>query len=981
MGRVLFLFLIFISFIFADTIKEKEPNNTFYNANFINITDIGEGNLNFFTDNVDIWKITPKEDGLLTIYTTGSNLNMDAEIYDKYFNLKSFDYSQNKNISITMYIKANQTYYIALFLDQPGNTSYDLHFKFIPFKSINTANFHPIFNQNLNGELLVIGNHNVCWTNNHRVCLNPGRIDNNNLYQGYINVDNSQYINSSEADLNLKSGDKIVKAYLFWMGRIWTNNPLNDNQVKNANKVEFKTPTTNGYVEIDANQSSFNWYYGTDGVFDYGAYADVTPYVKKSGKYYVANLQISQGYNTGGGWSLVVVTQNPNDKFKKIVVYQGFQAIYNQLNYPRSVSQELSGFYTPTSGKVDANFILFANETDINLADSITLTDKNGNKHYLNNILNPPNNVLNCTISKFGKNVIDRNPNYLNTLGTDIDEFNVSNIFDNSQTKTDINITSNGDRIFLEMFGISIQLYVPKVCYYDLRLYKNNQLVTPGTKLYIGDKIKVSLKIKNDENEIAKNVYFIYPIDTNITRYINNSTYVKNVLSNNYINIKDNTSYKNLRVIFNNNVLNIGVLGDDKNEFLPFNSNPKYVAGIEFNESILNEGNLSFKFYTDYNYTLGNSDYHYHGLLPNCNNINNNYNAYIPESGKFNVTHYQPNISYDPTDVNNPINDLYTQIVNKNGEFTLVHLADDNKTLSNYTGIVRIDLIKNPKNETECKTNTPLKSLYVFMNSKKFNFNFKYYKALKNARFRITYLKFNNSTCMSELINIIKNQYIKGNINNAIQGNFKYYRRYANRRNYYFYKYCALKCFRSCMGGPIKCLNCVFGNVKTSKVCSRDNFAIRPYKFEIVPITSPIKAGDEFNLTIKAVGYLGNPVEDYNETIVLKSLSSPDLNYIDSNTSKGCITGILNGKNLKFKNGIANLSLNYSEVGDLNVSIKEIKGTEFAQVDEKDHNNSDLFIKPSSTILKFIPYDFKIMTYFKNFNNGKFTYLSNDLNM
>ncbi len=170
---------------------------------------------------------------------------------------------------------------------------------------------------------------------------------------------------------------------------------------------------------------------------------------------------------------------------------------------------------------------------------------------------------------------------------------------------------------------------------------------------------------------------------------------------------------------------------------------------------------------------------------------------------------------------------------------------------------------------------------------------------------------------------------------------------------------------------------------KGYRICySSDNFAIRPDKFIITNIPKEkIKAGKEFNLTIKALDYKGNPTKDYNETLTLKGNSSPSLEYNDTNFSKGCITGILNGKNLQFKNGEVNVTLNYSEAGELNITIKEINGSEFAKVDKNDDTNSQLFIIPASIQLKFIPDHFNIFANYYNFNHSQFTYISNDLNM
>ncbi len=1047
MKKLIFFIFLFFSLVYAiDNINEVEPNDYVIHATSININQEGIGNLDYNkSDTSDWWKFTPSNNGFLTITITLKNPSSVVEAFlGRQIGSFIFPVSSSKGsneIVFKTYVYANTTYYLYLGLDTKNSTDYNISFYQkieYDYSGINTANFHPIFNKNLNGKLNVIGNHNVCYTNGTNQCLNPGNADNNNIDQSYINVDSEaikdKYINSSEADLNLKNNDKIIKAYLFWQGRIKTNYPNNDNAVKNANKVELRTPTTNGYVEIDANSTSFNWYYGSDGVFDYGAYADVTKYVQKSGQYYVANLQVSQGYNTGGGWSLVVITKNPYDKFKKIVVYEGFQAIYNQLGYPNSVTQTLSGFFTPTTGTVNANFIFFANETDRSLNDYVTLTDKYGNTHKLTNVLNPPDNVLNCTISKFGENVVNRNPNFENTLGTDIDEFDVSNIFNNEQTQTQITITSEGDRIFLNMFAISVQLYVPKVCYYDFKLYdKNGNLILPGSKLLVGNKIKVKFKVKNDENETAKNVYIIYPFDeNNNTKYENNSTYVKNVLQSNYEHFDDNTTIGNLGVYVDNKSLSIGILGDNNNEFISYYENPNYVAGIEFNSTIQNEGNLTFVFYTDYNYTIGNENYSYNGVLPKCNIFANNYYVYNPGQGVFNVVHYQPDITYDPKDVNNSINDLYTQIVNKDFNVTVVKLKDDNQTVDkNFKGIVEVDLINNPDNVNDYLNSPSLWHQFVIFNNNTPTLKVKYDKANRNVRFRIKYLtdgngniiQDTNNACLSKTYNCIWG--LLTQIATSRYGN-------ACPTTSNSAEYCDIPCAKECNyrqnrvegGGEVpseECLECIFNNYSSS-ITSRDNFAVRPYAFLAFGENQYKRAGEDFNITIKAVDeenynkIVGNVndikgVKDYNVSIndlnissnfyipsedEIKQMNKDVYGVEDNNISKvaycpdkGVFTIV---KGNAFVNGEINTTMSYSESGILSLKISEINGSEFAKVDEKDTPDDKRFIKPATVIinennlsqrnllLEFIPYKI-ITTGTYGSTTNSFVYMNNINNL
>jgi hypothetical protein len=154
---------------------------------------------------------------------------------------------------------------------------------------------------------------------------------------------------------------------------------------------------------------------------------------------------------------------------------------------------------------------------------------------------------------------------------------------------------------------------------------------------------------------------------------------------------------------------------------------------------------------------------------------------------------------------------------------------------------------------------------------------------------------------------------------------------------------------------------------------SSDNFAIRPKEFDANNLSKLI-AGEDFNLTIKALDKIDNLAKDYNESIYIKG-DSVSIEYVDS---KNCIDGNLNkvsGGN--FADGEGNITLNYKEVGELNVTIKEVNGSEFAIVDADDTPDKDRFIKEKNITLSFIPYEFKVESNLSNFDN--FTYLDDNL--
>ena len=168
-------------------------------------------------------------------------------------------------------------------------------------------------------------------------------------------------------------------------------------------------------------------------------------------------------------------------------------------------------------------------------------------------------------------------------------------------------------------------------------------------------------------------------------------------------------------------------------------------------------------------------------------------------------------------------------------------------------------------------------------------------------------------------------------------------------------------------------------STETNESNSTDDFAVRPEKFEIEPLSSKIKAGEDFNLTIKALDAGGNAVKDYNESVYVGG-ESADLEY--NETKNGCITGNLVKKSGSFVNGEANVTLNYSEVGKLNIEIQEVNGSEFAKVDSDDTPETQRFIEPSEVNVTFIPHHFEVNASLYNYDRDyNFTYYDNNLSV
>ncbi len=173
----------------------------------------------------------------------------------------------------------------------------------------------------------------------------------------------------------------------------------------------------------------------------------------------------------------------------------------------------------------------------------------------------------------------------------------------------------------------------------------------------------------------------------------------------------------------------------------------------------------------------------------------------------------------------------------------------------------------------------------------------------------------------------------------------------------------------------------IYGILDSNEINSTatDNFAIRP---------------DKFNLTLPAVGYAGENFnidfnatngQDYNETLNSSFL-------VESNISKSvCFNAPLHVAPFSFIDGVKSVDANYSDVGDINVTIKEILGSEFAVVDYNDTVDADRLITPNTQSITIKPYELNVTNivydegwlYMADVNNIyqelKFSVIANDM--
>ncbi|SMP88652.1 Calx-beta domain-containing protein [Epsilonproteobacteria bacterium SCGC AD-311-C15] len=154
---------------------------------------------------------------------------------------------------------------------------------------------------------------------------------------------------------------------------------------------------------------------------------------------------------------------------------------------------------------------------------------------------------------------------------------------------------------------------------------------------------------------------------------------------------------------------------------------------------------------------------------------------------------------------------------------------------------------------------------------------------------------------------------------------------------------------------------------------SRNSFAIRPNDFNSTLPVGPFVAEQNTSLPFRADQYAGTGTTDYNETV--NTSFAVDLNISDS--TKTCpASSIQFTPNIVFANGLVTGIYSLNNVGDFNLTMHEINGSEFAHIDIDDTNDSARLITSFQTQIKVIPHHFLLEGNLTNAGNG-FTYFSN----
>jgi len=373
--------------------------------------------------------------------------------------------------------------------------------------------FEVRYQDNLKGDLTFIGNnilnrdggtattepgdaYNNLSTNNNNNPETGGRRNYNDFKDmQYINVDpdGTNNFSSSTATLAFPNPDcnQVRYAGLYWSATypsatangfyngttIYNPNtvPLGQGRQNDFNQVRFRVPGGT-YVDVTADEILYDGF--TDPALQsnspYACYADVTALITAladpTGDYTTANIRATTGALAGqggstGGWTLVVVYENPTVSGKLITTFDGFARVRNT----DTVSINYNGFTTIPAGPVRANLGAAALEGDFRIpGDGMSIsTPSNPVPTQLSNGVNPATNFFNSNITLNGAIMAARDPNSINTLGYDTDIFSLNNpansVIDNNETSATFQFSTNGDQYYPFFNSFNIEIIEPDI--------------------------------------------------------------------------------------------------------------------------------------------------------------------------------------------------------------------------------------------------------------------------------------------------------------------------------------------------------------------------------------------------------------------------------------------------------------------------------------------------------------------------------------
>lgn len=251
-------------------------------------------------------------------------------------------------------------------------------------------------------------------------------------------------LTTSDASLNLNSGDIIESAYLYWAGC-----GTGDFDVK-LNGVDITATRTFSNVLDQGAPFIFNFF---------SAFTDVTSQVQATGNgvYTLSDLDVSPfishhslNSTNFAGWALIVVYRNPALPLNQLNIYDGMQVVSSLQN---NLNVTLNALNVIDNVDAKIGFLAWEGDSGIPAVGSGLIESLRINGNVISNPpLNPGNNAFNGTNSETNSNQL---------YNMDLDIYNIQNNINVGDTQALIQLTSQQDYVMVNAIVTKLNSQLP----------------------------------------------------------------------------------------------------------------------------------------------------------------------------------------------------------------------------------------------------------------------------------------------------------------------------------------------------------------------------------------------------------------------------------------------------------------------------------------------------------------------------------------
>lgn len=363
------------------------------------------------------------------------------------------------------------------------------------------------FNAQANGAITLVGNSQLscpastaCTTARTTAASASARsgVGNNDFAMVFVDADADPSTgNSTSADLVMPAGSTVLYAKLIWGGRRANGNNVQTVSLAQAAAVKFRTPGATSYTALTGAVDNPNLTTTTD-YSPYVSQIDVTNQVRAAGNgtYWIADMAAATGADRYAGWALAVAYRNPAAPLRDLRIYRGFANV-NGTGAAATATVNISGFLTPAVGVVNSAVGVVAWEGDRGLVGDAM--EFNGTA--LSDATRPASNFFDSSVSDAGVDRTNRNPAFTNNFGFDIGRINTTNVLANSQTSTNIRLSTAGDTYYPTMVTTQIDLFSPAFN----PVSKTVTNLNGNSPAKVGDTLQYQISLTNTGSDPADN--------------------------------------------------------------------------------------------------------------------------------------------------------------------------------------------------------------------------------------------------------------------------------------------------------------------------------------------------------------------------------------------------------------------------------------------------------------------------------------------